>query len=240
MFRQVVKDYSIVAPLAGTGQFPRGESASPKDVVFHILEDNSQPVEILDIGFGTGTLGEIVKNNPATAHWAVDGVDGFEPNCCNAELFDKMIYRHIWYGLAQEIPLDQFKKYKIICLLDIVEHLTADTARWLVRTLLASMADDAFLFISTPLWFYPQEHIQEGDLEEHLIGVPATSMMALLPLMYTVVPPLVGGFVFAKRSLDFIEFFQPTSDRSFSYERGLAIAEIINCQYVPGQLFKLA
>ncbi|HRO57473.1 MAG TPA: methyltransferase domain-containing protein, partial [Nitrosomonas europaea] len=167
---------------------------------------------MLDIGFGAGKLGELIKSNLATAHWSVDGIDGFEANCHNIDLFEKKIYRNIWHGLAQDLPSDWLRSYQIICLLDVIEHLTADTAKWLLRTLLTHMGDDAFLFISTPLWFYPQDTMQQGDLEEHLIGIPATSMMALIPKIYSINSPLVGGFVLGKRSLDFIEFFQPTSD----------------------------
>jgi hypothetical protein len=98
------------------------------------------------------------------------------------------------------------------------------------------MADDAFLFISTPLWFYPQNTMQDGDLEEHLIGVPASSMMSLLPTHYSIVNPLVGGFVFKKRSLSFVRFFEPTSDKSFSYDQGMMVACAVGMNVDPGFL----
>lgn len=98
------------------------------------------------------------------------------------------------------------------------------------------MKEDAFLFISTPLWFYPQDTIKNGDLEEHLIGVPATSMMALLPKMYSINEPLIGGFILAEQSLDYIDFFQPTTNKNFNYQQGL---NIINCQYKPGEYIKV-
>lgn len=231
---QVVRDYHAVIPLEQSSLAVQGDSASPKGLIFHILEDNAQPTEVLDIGFGAGNLGLQIRNNPATTHWSVDGVDGFKANCHNAALIDKAVYRHLWYGLAQDIPKDQFEKYRIICLLDVIEHLPPDIAKQLLRDLLTNMRDDAFLFISTPLWFYPQDTMQPGDLEEHLIGVPATSMMALLPKMYSIAPPLVGGFVLGKRSLDFVEFFQPTTDKNFSYQKGLEIAKAIGCHLEPG------
>ncbi|QCP50985.1 class I SAM-dependent methyltransferase [Trinickia violacea] len=239
MLKQIVENYSIITPLSTSDLNPRGASACPQNLIFHILNDNSQNVEILDIGFGTGNLGSLIKHYDKTAHWHVDGIDGFQPNCNNTQLFDQKIYRNVWHGLAQQLPSDLLRKYKIICLLDVIEHLSSDTAKWLLRTLLTSMGDESFLFISTPLWFWPQNHIQHNDLEEHLIGIPATSMMALMPTMYAVNHPLVGGFVFGKRSLDFIEFFQPTSDKNFSYERGVAIAEAIKFQHTPGTLIKL-
>lgn len=209
-----------------------GDSSAPKNMIFHILESNSTPADILDIGFGTGGLGRIIKASKETHHWNVDGIDGWESNCHNAELIEKKIYRNIWYGLAQELPSETLKKYKIICLLDVIEHLTAETAKWLLRTLLTNMGEDTSLFISTPLWFYPQSQQQNGDLEEHLIGLPASSMMALIPKMYSINTPLVGGFVYGKRSLEYIEFFQPTTNKDFSYEMGI---KILNCLNIPTQ-----
>jgi hypothetical protein len=64
-------------------------------------------------------------------------------------------------------------------------------------------------------------------------------MMALMPHMYAVNEPLVGGFVLSKRSLDFIEFFHPTTDKNFSYERGMAVAQAIKLQCAPGFLHKV-
>lgn len=238
MLKKIVENYSVVSPILNTGLNPQGDSCSPKQLIFHILDDNSAEVEVLDIGFGTGKLGRMIQANPETAHWAIDGIDGFEANCYNAEMLNAVSYRNVWHGLAQDLPSEQIRKYKILCLLDVIEHLSPDTAKWLLRTLLTSMREDSFLFISTPLWFYPQPQIQNGDLEEHLIGVPATSMMALLPKMYSINQPLVGGFVLGKKSLDFIDFFQPTTDKNFSYERGLAVANVINCQYKPGAFMK--
>jgi hypothetical protein len=239
MLRQIVKDYEVIDPIVGSKLLPGGESASPKELIYHILKDNSVNVQVLDIGFGKGGLGQMLKANPATAHWSVDGVDGFEGSCNNPDMFAHKIYRNVWYGLAQSIPSDRFAQYDIICLLDVIEHLNIETAKWLLRTLLTAMGEHSYLFISTPLWFYPQHSQQSGDLEEHLIGVPAASMMALLPHMYAVNPPLIGGFVLGKRSLEFIEFFQPTTDKGFSYQRGAMIASAVNCQTVHGKFFTL-
>lgn len=236
--RQIVKDYSIVAefnPMDGT---PMGDSASPKAMVFHILENNSDVVDVLDIGFGTGGLARIIKSNNETAHWNIDGIDGWEQNCINRELIEKNIYRNIWHGFAQDLSSEVISKYKIICLLDVIEHLNVETAKWLLRTLLATMGEDAHLFVSTPLWFYPQNQQQDGDLEEHLIGVPASSMLALIPEMYSINNPLVGGFVYGKRSLKYIEFFQPTTDKGFSYEMGVNIMRALNMPVQPGVIFK--
>lgn len=236
--RQIIKNHEIISEIKKTDFVPEGNSAAPKGIIFHILEDKSQSVDVLDIGFGSGSLGIAIKSEHTTSHWNVDGVDGWAPNCENESLFQKNIYRNIWHGLVQEIPSEQISRYKIVCLLDIIEHLNAETAKWILRTLLSNLGDDSYLFVSTPLWFYPQTTQQEGDLEEHLIGVPASSMLALLPIMYSINHPLVGGFVYSKRSLKYIEMFHPCSDKNFSYEMGLNIVKALNIQYSPGVLYK--
>jgi hypothetical protein len=62
----------------------------------------------------------------------------------------------------------------------LIEHLNIETAKWLLRTLLTNMGENAFLFISTPLWFYPQNQQPAGDFEKQLKGVRASSIMALI------------------------------------------------------------
>ena len=235
--KQYVCDYEVIERIGSAVGSPAGTSASPKEMIFLILKDNSQPIEILDIGFGAGGLGELIKSNPGTQHWQVDGIEGFEANCQNQQLINKRIYRNIWHALAQELPSEQIKQYDIICLLDVIEHLDIESAKYLLRHLLSCMSDDALLFISTPIWFYPQDTQQQGDLEEHLIAVPASSMMALLPTHYATRHPLVGGFVLAKRSLQYISFFQPTTDKAFSYEKGMKIAQAIGMRLDPGLVF---
>ncbi len=236
--RQTISNYSVLTELNNTSKLPLGDSASPKGIVFHILDNNSDSIDILDIGFGTGGLGRLIKSNSETQHWNIDGIDGWETNCHNKELFDKKIYRNIWHGLAQELPSEVISKYKIICLLDVIEHLNVGAAKWLLRTLLTNMGKESLLFVSTPLWFYPQDHQQEGDLEEHLIGVPASSMMALIPKMYSISNPLIGGFVYGKDSLNYIDFFEPTADKNFSYEMGLNILKCLNVPTQPGVVYK--
>ena len=239
--KTVVGNYVLVASEEKIDRtsIPHGDSASPKELIFHILDDITIDTKVLDVGFGTGKLGQIIKNNDATKHWEIDGIDGLAANCFNTELIHKKIYRNIWNGLAQDIPSEQFKEYNIVCLLDVIEHLTMNTAKWLLQTILTNMNENAFLFVSTPLWFYPQDSNQTGDLEEHKIGIPASSMMALLPVMYSINHPLIGGFVYTKRSLDFIEFFQPTADKSFSFDKGLAVANSVRLEYRPGVLIKI-
>lgn len=237
--KKIVENYQVLIDINENRQHFHGDSASPKNIIFHAIE-NSQSVKVLDIGFGLGNLGQLIKTRNESNHWTIDGVDGDISNCYNKDLFQKNYYRNIWHGMAQELPSEIFRQYDIICLLDVVEHVDVQTAKWLVRSILASMSENALFFISTPLWFYPQDSANVDDLEEHLIGVPASSMMALQPLMYATNPPLVSGFILNKRSLDFVDFFEPTPNKSFSYDKGLAIANAVRMNLQPGVVFKFS
>lgn len=87
--KQIIKDYHLMDEITSNEYKPLGNSAAPKEVIFHILENNSVQVDVLDIGFGTGSLGTMIKMNPSTQHWQVDGIDGWEANCKNIDLFEK-------------------------------------------------------------------------------------------------------------------------------------------------------
>jgi 2-polyprenyl-3-methyl-5-hydroxy-6-metoxy-1,4-benzoquinol methylase len=237
--KQFVKDYGVIAPLPQGNFAFHGDSAAEKRLVFHLFPDAAQrEVRVLDIGFGRGTLGQLIKSQPQTAHWQVDGVDGFEVACWNAELFERRHYRHIWHGYAQDLPPEQLAEYDVLCLLDVIEHLDAQQARALLKTLLSSLRDDAVLVLSTPLWFYPQDSNQAGDLEEHKIGVPASSMMALQPLMYAMGPALVGTFAYRRSSLDYVDLFHPVEDKGFTLDRGARVATAVGMQLKPGVVYK--
>lgn len=224
MLTQTVKNYKFKSFQPTKKQNAWGESFAEKRLIFHIIPDNTKNVNILDIGFGLGGLGELVKSSKTTSHWEVDGIDGDKANCNNPKLLKKSHYRNIWHGAANDIPGKLIKKYDILCLLDVIEHLEISLAMSLLKHLLLHMREDAYLFISSPLWFYPQEGFAEGDLKEHRIGIPASSMMNLEPVMYALGYHLVGSFVLEKKSLKLVHYFQPTIDVNFSIEKGISVA----------------
>jgi hypothetical protein len=237
--KKIVENYELIDGEQIKIGAPLGDSASPKNLIFHILENSNKEIHILDIGFGSGSLGKLIKSNPSCTAWKIDGVDGWGPNCYNKELIDSKIYANIWHGLAQELPAEQISQYNIICLLDVIEHLDKDTAVWFLRTLLTFMSDEAYLFVSTPLWFYPQDQNQIGDLEEHLIGVPITSMLALNPYKFVFAEPLIGGFILGKRSLDYIDLFLPTTNKNFDYNKGINLLKAVNLDYKCGIVYNI-
>ena len=237
--KQIVNNYVPQVIANRSNDKVLGDSASPKNLIFHAVPNHEKAVNVLDVGFGAGNLGKLIKSNPSTQHWQVDGIDGWEANCHNSSLYEEKTYRHIWHGLAQELTTDQLNSYDVICLLDVIEHLNVNTSISLFRFLLESLSRTGVLFISTPLWFYPQDSVQSGDFEEHLIGVPASSMMALIPRMYSINQPLIGGFIFGKESLPYADFFHPTANKAFSYDMGLNIVQATGMRYEPGVLVKL-
>ncbi len=221
--RQIVSDYEVVVDIPD-GDYPfAGNSVGKKNIVSYVFGDNAAPRTLLDIGFGLGDLARIVKSDPKTAHWHIDGVDGFHVACCNKALFEKKHYRNIWHGLAQEIGQERLAQYDIICLFDVIEHLDPTMARQLLKDLLTALGPHSRLALSTPLFFWPQNHMNPDDLEEHLIGVPAQSLLLLQPQMYLIDSRfLVGTFVFGKQSLDLLDHFVPTTDRQFGMDAGRA------------------
>lgn len=220
--RQIVCDYELVAPVPPGNYHFTGNSIGFKPIVRHLFADNGGPRKLLDVGFGVGDLGRLVKTDAETRHWQVDGIDGFGDTCCNQPLFDKRYYRHVWHGLAQELPLSRLQSYDAICLFDVIEHLDAVGAKALLRRLLESLGPDSRLVLSTPLWFWPQAHTHDGDLEEHLIGIPSSSLLRLQPHSFLILNRyLIGTFVLSRRSLALLDRFQPTEDPAFDHEAGL-------------------
>jgi hypothetical protein len=222
MITKIVSDYELIYDVPEKTGFVGG-SAAIKDIIFYIFPDShTKKINVLDIGFGVGLLGEFIKSSPLTKHWEIDGVDGFFDTCCNKELFQKKIYRNIWHGLAQDLGTELLGQYDLLCLLDVIEHLDAEPAKNLLGLLLRALTPEGRLYLSTPLFFYPQGQIQHGDLEEHRMGVPASSALALRPMLYSInLDGLCGNFVYSRESLKYIESFSPTTDRNFGALEGL-------------------
>ena len=223
---KIVSDYTLIKDVNPANCKFTGNSVGYKEIVTHLFSDKATTRSILDIGFGVGDLGRIVKNNTATHHWNVDGIEGFHDACCNIELFNKKYYRNIWHGLAEELPGELLKSYDLICLFDVIEHINPDIAKTLLKALLNSLGPDSKLIISTPLWFWPQSQQNPDDLEEHQFGVPAQSLLLLAPTAYHINSRfLVGTFVFSKKSLEHIDNFSVITDPGFDYNAGKAHLE---------------
>jgi SAM-dependent methyltransferase len=223
LMKHIVRDYQQIIEIPSPPERFVGNSVAFKGIVQHVFAEPARPRQVLDIGFGMGRLGRHIKETAETAHWHVDGIDGFEDTCLNAPLFAEAIYRNVWHGLAQDLGAERLREYDLVCLFDVIEHLPAAQARELLATLLGALGPRARLVVSTPLWFWPQGQLMPGDLEEHLIGIPASSMMRLRPHLFHISSRyLVGTFVFGPESLERIERFQPIEDPAFDREAGEA------------------
>jgi 2-polyprenyl-3-methyl-5-hydroxy-6-metoxy-1,4-benzoquinol methylase len=235
--RTIVENYKIVADIAVPPNYQFvGGSSSAKHLIPTVFGEAARPVNVLDIGFGTGNLGSVVKGHALSRDWEVDAIDGFYRTCCNVPLFESGIYRTVWHGLVQDLDRDTLASYDLICLFDVIEHLDAATAKEVLKNLLTWMKPDCKLAIGTPLWFLLQGHAEEGDLEPHLCGIPVTSLLKLSPSMYNISKHyLVGTFILDKGSLAHIDKFEPTSDRTFNEAAGRALVEqhglLINDQW---------
>ena len=146
--KQIVKNYQIISDIPPRDYRFAGNSHGQKQAPKYVYPDKAPTRTLLDIGFGLGELGRIVKTDNSTQHWHIDGIDGcFFDTCCNVDLFKKEYYRNIWHGLAQDIPV-QLNAYDMICLFDVIEHLDADNAKQLLKNLLGALGDDSFLILS--------------------------------------------------------------------------------------------
>ncbi len=239
MEKIIVKDYEICADIPPYEGTITGTSVALKNIVHHAFPDNTPRKSVLDIGFGRGHLGQLIRETPQTAHWAIDGIDGFQRTCSNIPLFQKKLYRNIWHGLAQDLGAARLASYDLLCLFDVIEHLEVADARKLLQTLLSSLGDNARLIVSTPLWFMPQDNDTAGDLEEHKFGVAAQSMLLLQPLMYHIDPNfLVGTFVYQKSSAGMMAHFTPTTDKAFNFSAGWKHLESLG-RHADGVLYKI-
>lgn len=220
--KKIVDDYKIITDIPSGDYKFGGNSIGLKGIVEFVPTSKASNQTILDIGFGIGDLARIVKSNPEISHWHIDGIDGFYDTCCNVELFKKGLYRNIWHGLAQEMPPDQLRRYDMICLFDVIEHLEVDAAKAFMAELLAALGENSRLIVSTPLWFWLQSQQHPGDLEEHRCCIPAQSLFMLDPVMYFINSKyLIGTFVYTRKSLERIAYFRPITDKKFDYEAGM-------------------
>jgi len=216
--KHIVKDYRIID--MPDNDYPQaGNSVGHKRIVREIPEDLSKDLSVLDIGFGMGDLGRIIKEDSDTSHWNVDGIDAYHRTCSNTELFAKKQYRNIWHGFANDLPKDQLSSYDIICLFDVIEHLDPEPAKELLTLLLESLGPNRYLALSTPLFFWPQDQMHEGDHEEHKIAIPPKSLFVLGPIKYHINSRfLIGTFLFSQRSAVQMKYFESYTDQSIDQD----------------------
>ncbi len=116
---------------------------------------------ILDLGCGTGVYGEFVRGY-LPAYVFLAGVDGYGPCLEHPRIkrFYSMTARADVFDVVEgrcQVPTDC-----VLCM-DVVEHLEKPKALRLLEWLRARR----LAYVSTPLFWFPQDALQGNELERH-------------------------------------------------------------------------
>ena len=114
-----------------------------------------KPKSVLDIGFGRGKYGFLVKEYYPKVK--VDGLEVFEPYITNLQ---REIYDNIFIG---DILKTEVGQYDLYLLIDIIEHFEKEEAHDLLNKLLKQ----GKIIVSTPKTFIPQEAENGNEWEIH-------------------------------------------------------------------------
>lgn len=115
-----------------------------------------KPTSVLDIGFGRGKYGFLIKEYYPDV--LVDGLEVFDNYVTNLQ---KHIYNKITIGsvFEEEIP-----KYDLYLLIDVVEHWDKDKA----HKLIAELIKKGKVLVSTPRSVAPQGAEYGNEWERHV------------------------------------------------------------------------
>jgi 2-polyprenyl-3-methyl-5-hydroxy-6-metoxy-1,4-benzoquinol methylase len=132
---------------------------------------NIQPQSVLDVGTGFGKYGflareylDIMQRGVKKKNWktVIDGVEVFENYITPAH---KFIYNNIFVGNALEVLPSIRKKYDLILLIDILEHLTHKEAKKLLSLV---KAKSKHILIATPKKVLAQNEVFGNIHEIHI------------------------------------------------------------------------
>lgn len=195
-----------------------GGSAALKEIVADLF-DRSRDHVILDIGCGRGELG---RHLAAARRFIVDGIDGHAPTVAWSGM--EQFYRNIWLGMVEDLDEEMLAEYDGIAFIDVIEHLQPENVKPVLHKLLGGMREDAVFIVSTPLWFYRQGHVVEGDLEEHHLAIPIGEFSKLKPRRYNM-QQYVGMFELGKEAIPLIDQLQVVTDPTWDQEAADLIAD---------------
>ena len=114
-----------------------------------------KPKSVLDIGFGRGKYGFLIKEYFPEVK--IDGMEVHEPYITQLQ---KEIYEKIYVENVLETDI---QKYDLYLLIDIIEHWEKDE----VYTLLKKLLEKGSVIISTPNSFIPQGDVNGNHWETH-------------------------------------------------------------------------
>lgn len=126
-----------------------------------------QPRQVLDIGFGFGKWGfllrealDFIDGRVAREDWAVtiDGIDARE----NGSPLEGWVYDDVQIGDIREL-IDDLKPYDLVVMGDVIEHFDKAEGISLLHTLLAKHRN---VLLTTPYAFFEQE-IEGNPYQRH-------------------------------------------------------------------------
>ena len=132
----------------------RGSSGDVGKTVFldWVLNNVDRSEKILDVGFGGGVYGKILK---AFYYENIDGVDVWPEN------IDEMGLNFIYDNIFIENVLDfEFERYDLIIMGDVLEHMSLEDSKKLLNKFINGKASK--LFIQVP-YMYENHHEWQGN-----------------------------------------------------------------------------
>ena len=132
----------------------RGSSGDVGKTIFldWVLNNVDRSEKILDVGFGGGVYGKILK---AFYYENIDGVDVWPEN------INEMGLNFIYDNIFIENVLDfEFEKYDLIIMGDVLEHMSLEDSKKLLNKFINGKASK--LFIQVP-YMYENHHEWQGN-----------------------------------------------------------------------------
>ncbi|MEE1156108.1 MAG: class I SAM-dependent methyltransferase [Methanobrevibacter sp.] len=132
----------------------RGSSGDVGKTVFldWVLNNVGRSEKILDVGFGGGVYGKILK---AFYYENIDGVDVWPEN------IDEMGLNFIYDNIFIENVLDfEFERYDLIIMGDVLEHMSLEDSKVLLNKFINGKTSK--LFIQVP-YMYENHHEWQGN-----------------------------------------------------------------------------
>lgn len=125
---------------------------------------------ILDVGAGAGTYYDLLRDVTNDAHW--DAIEVWEPYISRFNLSDK--YNNIINKDAITLDWPSIGDYDIIIFGDVLEHMTTDDARSIIRK---AIAQSKMVVISVPIIPLIQGAEEGNPYETHLAYYNPSSVL---------------------------------------------------------------
>ena len=127
-------------------------------IIKYILENIRKDARILDVGFGSGVYGKLLR---ALYYQNIDGIDVYGKN--TEELGLDKIYDNIF---IENILYFDFDYYDLIIMGDVLEHLELESAKKLLQGFIDGKKCSS-LIVSIP-YEYEQDELYGNTHEKHL------------------------------------------------------------------------